>query len=107
LEAVESFKKAAEMNPVFLPSYYNLGVIYWNLGDRLTAVGYFKKVLTENLILSKKQLIASKFVYNLILLDIPNPDLEVKERWQRMWQTSKTMVMAQKPLSEKLSLSLF
>jgi tetratricopeptide (TPR) repeat protein len=42
---IEAFKKAIELDPNFFRPYFNLGIIYYNMGDPKEAANYFKKCL--------------------------------------------------------------
>ena len=42
---IEAFKKAIELDANFFRPYFNLGIIYYNMGNLKEAASYFKKCL--------------------------------------------------------------
>lgn len=47
-QALDSFKKAVELEPDFLPGYTNLGAVSFILGDHGQSIGYFQRAIQIN-----------------------------------------------------------
>jgi tetratricopeptide (TPR) repeat protein len=106
-QAIEAFQKALEIKPDFLLGAYDLGVMYWNQGDRLKAQLYFEKFLQQDFVMFQKQIVSSKMVYAVILYEVPKPDWVLFTRWKQMSAICRKILSDPNLSLEKLKVKLF